>query len=402
MIARSVVFLSSNFLVKLLPILLGFVLSRSAGGSAYAGFVSFVLFSGLISNISILGANPQIISIKGSDNYRNAEYVKITFLGFLLLVICAACVLAAFVLDLVSVYLIAVLGYEGVIAAFLYSMGLYLVYVSAAKLNNELLTKNASLLWLSYSAITVFATIVWFIYAKNNLLLLVYLMAFSSFITGVIGYINSIRGCPVLSTLINVGKGGYLIILKRQLSYSLFGFGIIGVFFYYQNMLSLLSINEGAFFSLFYQLFALIIFVPSTLGNIVVPHFLSKPTSYFPPKIYLYYFFISSVLCVCVLYAWPYLLYIYKIDMQFSSELSLILLSVSILAATNSYSVQVLVAKKNYKVLLISTMCWATVSLILTTLMGLDIQAIALSLLVSYSLVFIGTGFCLYKFGYVR
>ncbi len=403
MIKKSVVFLSATFLVKITPIVLGFILSRDSGSNAYAGFVSFILFSGLISNISILGANPQIISLKGHNELRDVEYLKITVCGFLPMVCCTALVLVAFIFDFMPIYLIDLLGYRGIIIAFLYSLGLYFLYVSTAKLNNALLTKEASFVWLGYSVGMIFVTIWWFLYGNRDPFLLVSLMAFSSILMGVISYEKSIRSCCFWRALLSSKGGMYLTILRRQLSYSLFGFGVVGIFFYYQNTLSLQSLEEGVFFSLFYQLFALIIFVPSTLGNIVVPGLVNKKSSYTPLKVYWYYFLISFALCVGVFGVSPYLFSQYEIDVQlYRGDLLLILLLVSLIAGVNSYSTQILVARKKYNVLMMSTAIWASISLVLTAWKGINIQSVSVSLLVAYLMTSFGVALGIYKLKYFK
>ena len=241
MLKQVISFLSSTFLAKLTPVVLGYVLATELGNSAYIGFVSFVLFSGLISNISILGANPQIISLEGKQEVRNSEYFRITVCGLLFLTFCTMSVFVVSIFNFLPIYLIDLMGYKAVMVAFLYSLGIYFIYISTAKLNNALLVREASTIWFGYSAMTVVVAALWFLLDKNNLFLLVSLMAVSALIVGALGHWYAGSSSSMVGAMVVKEQTGYKKILRRQLSFSFFGFGVVGVFFYYQNALSLQS-----------------------------------------------------------------------------------------------------------------------------------------------------------------
>ena len=118
---------------------------------------------------------------------------------------------------------------------------------------------------------------------------------------------------------------------------------------------------------------------------------------------YLYYFLIAFLLCVAIFGALPYLLVEYNIDMHlYSGNLFLTLLAVSLIAGVNSYSTQVLVAKKNYDFLMLSTALWASVALGLTAWQGISVQSVSVSLLAAYLVSSFGVVFGIYRLGYFK
>ncbi len=80
----------------------------------------------------------------------------------------------------------------------------------------------------------------------------------------------------------------------------------------------------------------------------------------------------------------------------------LILLLVSLIAGVNSYSTQILVARKKYNVLMMSTAIWASISLVLTAWKGINIQSVSVSLLVAYLMTSFGVALGIYKLKYFK
>lgn len=405
MFKNGLILLSSTFFAKVAPLILGYLVTIFSSQNSYSVFVSFLLFSNLMSNVSILGVSPQIIALKGTSEDKNKKYLQIVLCGFLLLFCCSLLMMALCKFNIVQFYLIDSLGLVGGILASLYSLGLYCIYVSTANLNNALKTRQASIIWFCFSNITIISMVIWLLMFRGDLLLLLSLMAFSSVLVGIISFIYSIdnrkalcyRGLYCDSLVV------YRKILKKLLSYSLFGFGVVGVFFYYQNSFSLKSVADGTYFSLIYQVFSLIIFVPATLGNIVVPLMVRKVKKVAKPIIYLYYFFISFVLCLIIVLIYPRICMLYNIDIQqYEISYFIVYMVVSLVASVHSYSIQILVSDSKYNVLLISTCIWAFSSLMMTAWLDISVQSVSISLsaayLISSSLVWLR----IYTLGYFK
>lgn len=346
---------------KFMPILMGGIIARELGAESYTVFISFLLLSNVISSFSILGCSPQILSIKNTKpSAGQAEYRKL--------------LIVSFIFFLISITTLEILTYFGntnitmfnqreEICLFIYTFGLFFIHLSAARLNNLTKTNLASFVWITFTTLSLGALVTWIVMEKD-LFHLLKLITFASVISGAIGafitlYLVSVSSSTSSPHNTNQSKG-ILGSSFEAIYLSLFGLLMAGGIYYLQKSITSVDAMQGAYFSFLYQFFTIAIFIPSILGNILIPNIANGATK---PKLkfYAYYSAVSLVFIIAFSIAHSLLLNIYKISLnEHSPYLLLSFAALILLACTNAYSNQLVSANKKFIILTISAILWAS------------------------------------------
>lgn len=383
MLRKTIYLLTGTSMAKLIPIVAGYIVSMQLGSESYGFLITFFLFSNVISNFSILGCSPQIISLDNQHHLAKLKYLRVICVGLFFLV-CASLIgsiLTSFDLIKIKSSIIHFL-----FPSIVYSIGMFFVYTSTSRLNNMLENNLASLVWLLYSLLSMLV-IALFGVLYMNLIPLFYSIAVSSLITGFFGVYLSLQkhnsysdfDCVYIFNLLDMKN-----VIIKAILLSFFGISIVGCFFYLQNGLLAIDDDQGAYFSLLYQVFAFTIFIPTVIGNILVPRMLgnSRPKM----SIYIYYMLITSVIVFPILIYNTELANLYGIDAKVISFNDIVVFYLlSIIAGINSYSTQVLVASMDFVLLAASSLIWVVVTVTYLNIYGFDLSNVLNGLLLSYT-----------------
>jgi len=269
LLRKTTFFIFATSAAKVMPLIIGYFIAAQSGPVNYALYISFILLSGVITSFSALGCAPQALSMSDVKSDPAFCFAHLLLVGF-------------FSVFLVSITLFILIetGFVSMPSDFskiihfsiIYSFGMFLIYLVTARLNNLGKHDWASIVWLVYSLIILCASSLWYFLNLDKKIIFM-LIACSSLSAGIFGcyLLSAVGGDELIKYEAFRDYSVLSSIFKKAIQLSLFGLLITGVFFYLQITISSKSQNEGAVFSFFYQMFALIIFIPSVMGSFVVP-----------------------------------------------------------------------------------------------------------------------------------
>lgn len=382
-IIRKTTFLVfATSLSKLLPLLIGYFITLQSGQTNYATFVSFLLFAGVLTNFSSLGCCPQVLSIDGHSEKGAALFSHLILLGLISVFFVTAVVFFFINLNLIN---ISNEFSNYIHFSIFYSIGMFFIYITTARLNSLDKHDCASSIWLLYALILFFCSLIWYFFHLEEKIMFIFMVS-SSLISGMFGFFLVSKASE--SSLFAVYDFNLMIsMVKKGIQLSLFGLLIVGLFFYLQVSLASIDESEGAAFSFFYQFFSLIIFIPSVMGNIVVPALVkgSRGKSVF----FIFYFLFSVFLSSLFYIFYPYIANFYDLSNMGRSSDLIAFCMFCITAATNSYLSQIFVAKKEYSWMLFFSFLWVIFIMTYLFIDGMNLGSILRAFFYAYLMVFL-------------
>lgn len=382
MLADTFVFGLSTAIAKVLPLFIGFIITIKLEEIKYQEFISFILFTNLLISIAAIGSTSQIISIR-NDSHANTLYLNIMLVGMLVLIS------AFFFLFFIDSSTSFSEGFTPVVAL-LYSLGLSLSYMSVARLNNLLKSKQAALIWFFFTSISLLFLLFWY-FISNSLATLFQLMSVGACLSALFGFALSIlygKAGQESFRLMSFNK--IFCLVKNAIFLSFFGFSTVGMFFFLQKYLVANDADGAVYYSFLIQLFSIITFLPLIAGNILIPRMNKGGT--LGNKIYFIYGGFAFSLLFFVLLFYKDLASLYSIhNSQVNFYHTFLFSCISFLACINSYTIQLIVSNKKFYWLLYYSFSWCGSILLYLAMHEASLKVVLESMLLGYlinSLVF--------------
>ncbi|EHI9239503.1 hypothetical protein J9100_000687 [Vibrio vulnificus] len=366
---KSILSLSmGTALVKAIPIIFSYVIAENYGSEAYTQFISFLLSANVIVNISVLGVVPQIIS-RGTKVININQIFVPLFIVFIL-----------FFLGILSNSLGTV--FNSTVLLF-YVTSMVILYLIAAFYNSILRNKNSVIIWMASGVLGVVMSLISYFYdIDKSIALLLFVSSFS-----IVAVLSVVRVALDGFSFKGLCLPDFKITLVNSVFISLFGFSVVFSFYYAQSNL---QEAEKFVFSVFYQFFTLVTFIPTVIGNIVIPRLvqgsLSDKAKFLFPLVYFLIFLLISVFSLLVLYFFMPLS-TPGLESFLSVKYEMLVLWVSaFLAVVSTYRFQTLMSSREFKVLFKLSLAWGSLFFSVSFLLGDSLMSFSLSLLSCYLL----------------
>ncbi|KGY07455.1 hypothetical protein [Vibrio sinaloensis] len=385
LVSDSLIVSISTGLAKLTPILLGVFITNKFGGVEYSQFVSFLLLSNLVISVSALGCAPQILSLKHTPD-SSVEFIKLTSLCFFI-VLCSYAIL-----DLDFKFFQEFFENIPLIYFLFHSLGLGFVYLCAARFNNKFNAIGGAKVWFGFiisSLLAIISAMVGFVDFSE----IVPLLSIMSLLVGCgsVLYIVAKDWDSITSVEVSTFTKGMSIYFKNSLFMSIFGFVSVGVFLYSQRLIVSSGVeSDSTQFSMFIQLYSVVTFVPTMLGNVVIPRLSNKSVKSW--LVYAVYFLMAIIVLMPVNFFYEHVYNVYGISIGVGGYSSMFYFSVlAIVACVNSYSIQQAVAKNKFNYLLLYLfLLVCSLLLMLHIFENVNVNTIIISLATSYIVSAVG------------
>ncbi|WP_318484232.1 hypothetical protein [Photobacterium leiognathi] len=356
-------------MTKVVPLIFSYVIASTLGNEEYTSFISFLLLANVIINFSVLGVVPQVIS-------RNSRSIC---LSYILIPFSIAIIIWYFkTLSLVQenwhpIYLL------------IYVIALMVIYLMTAFYNSILENEKAAWIWIVSGALGLISCAITFIF--NSAYPTITVLFISPYMMVALFYI--LKWHAEKWSVEQLTFSNFKITLANSIFISSFGFSVVFSFYHIQT-----SIDgaEKLIFSIFYQFFTIATFLPSTMGNIIVPRLsrgvIKDNYDIIIPLIYLLIFLFLTLFSFLLLFYWSGL--VGKLDMhnilinsKYNSEFALLLLTTCV-AVFNTYKFQVAISQRKFKFLFFCSLAWLALFYLLSTILGSTLLAFSVALFVCY------------------
>ncbi|MBA6349476.1 hypothetical protein [Colwellia sp. BRX8-9] len=371
----------ATMLAKISPILIGLLLAMDGGENNYQLYVSFLMLSNLIISISAMGCSPQIISLeKNSDS--NAKFINFVLIGAI------GVLLSLFIIYQISVFynfLGGIFLNISIWSIFLYSLGSCLIYLAATRFNNLMQVKWSAYTWASFCFCNFTCFAGWLLLSKEISVLFNW-VAVLTFFCGSTSIVAAVRveNIPKVKECF-LSKDYYFTTLKNAFYLSVFGFSTVGMFLYLQRLLVVNDENGSVYFSFLYQVFTIATFLPLILGNIVIPRIVMEGS--IGKKVYVVYCLSAGLIMTVFLLLHSNIVQLYGIDSEAVTNYNTIIFSVvAVVACVNSYSIQMVVARKKFHLLVIYSIFWTGLILGYIHTNPLILKSVLEAMVISYSI----------------
>jgi O-antigen/teichoic acid export membrane protein len=349
---------------KLVPILFGFYLARQFGGGALAGFVLVLTYGAALTALANLGAAPRIIRA-GAYADVSGFISGVTVVSFLLATLALLPSTAYWLLVADAPFLAADVDPSLAQAwVALYSLGLVMYTLAQSTLSMRGEYRAAGGFALALHGVAAVAGIAVGGSGGDTVAVSAYFITYfaGNFIFFVASQRHLGRVWYRTGELISVASlwAGVL----GSLSASLFGvITLTGFYFFMQTVQRELPIADAATFAMSFQLFQAGVFLPSLLGNIVVPRMVKagrdgKDAAYLHRSTRAIYLCIGFVWLLCSLLLARPLLALYGLDAEGATGLVLMQVA-AVLAGLQAYFVQRFVALGRFGILALASLVWA-------------------------------------------
>ncbi|CAH6981760.1 conserved membrane hypothetical protein [Vibrio chagasii] len=356
-------------LTKVVPLIFSYMIASKLGNEEYTAFISFLLLANVIINFSVLGVVPQVIS-------RNSRSIC---LSYILIPFSIAIIIWYFkTLSLVQekwhpIYLL------------LYVIALIVIYLMTAFYNSILENEKAAWIWIVSGILGLISFAITFI--TNSAYLTIIVIFISPYIIVASFYMfnwHKEKWSVEKLTFSNFKKT-----LVNSIFISSFGFSVVFSFYHIQTSIDGV---EKLIFSVFYQFFTIATFLPSVMGNIIVPRLsrgvIKDNHNIIIPLIYFLIFVFLTVFSVFSLLHWSEFgghlnMQRILINSTYNSEITLLLLTTCV-AVFNTYKFQVAISQRQFKFLFCCSLAWLALFLLLTTILGATLLAFSVALFVCY------------------
>lgn len=343
---QPLLYLLGNLSLKALPIIFGLIVSRVFSPSSYSHFVDLLVTGNLLVSFGVMGFGSQLL----------INHLTITEKFKILLNCCFIFPIILFTYVIFSVCKNEFLQEALLVVIYSITFGLSMLFISFMnglqkfKLINTLISLNSLLIiigCLILYLLNINYTGYLLLYC-SAMIITVFFSIKSIFKERLISKTDFIRACSI-----------DFVILKNALKLCAFGSVFLIGFKY---VFSIVEINSQYFpiFSLSYQMFIVITFLPSIFGGFIIPKITSNTIKKSKNKyLLLFYISIAVLLSLTIGFFMNFILTTYKIlYLADNHYIFYSMLFTAIIAATAIYFVQILNAQMKYTQLFISSIIW--------------------------------------------
>ncbi|BBB28711.1 hypothetical protein [Neptunomonas japonica] len=350
LLLSPLVFSAGVAAARLSPILIGIVLTAFLG-EGLSDFVSFLLISNILISFSSQGAQSLIISSEDKNN--TTEYSGFSF--FVLVILYLLFATADFI------YFNLYSFFESLLVL-CYSSGYLGINLYCAVLNRNKENVKAGLCWLFTAAVVFVASFLVVIFSESYLVFLTtYSMLWFFWCLYVLKDVIEVKVFKILSVL-KINKKSFAML-------SMFGcIPMLGMYLLKVDYDSGASESQMLGFAVGFQMFSMSLFLPGILGALVVPRLVellskSKEVGFRWKSLpLLFYVLLSSSLAVLGS-VFSFDIFSLYVDAPLIEQIDLLrsFLWVAVLGAVNAYFIQIVMAKRQYESLFMSSILWLLV-----------------------------------------
>ncbi|MGY8870843.1 MAG: hypothetical protein ACKVJE_10425 [Pseudomonadales bacterium] len=350
LLLSSLVFSAGVAAARLSPILIGIVLTAFLG-EGLSDFVSFLLISNILISFSSQGAQSLIIS---SEDKKNAtEYSGFSF--FILFAL-------YFLFSIVDFFYFNLYSLSESILVLCYSSGYLGINLYCAVLNRNKENVKAGLCWLFTAGIVFVASFLVVFFSKSYFVFLTtYSMLWFFWCLYVLKDVFKIKVLKILFVL-KINKKSFAML-------SMFGcIPMLGMYLLKLDYDNGASESQMLGFAVGFQMFSMSLFLPGILGALVVPRLVelvskSKEVDFRWKSLPLlfYVLFSSSLAVLGSIFSFD--IFSLYVDAPLAEQVDLLrsFLWVAVLGAVNAYFIQIVMAKRQYESLFMSSILWLLV-----------------------------------------
>ncbi|QMT58803.1 hypothetical protein HBNCFIEN_00156 [Legionella sp. PC997] len=343
-------------------IALGAILANRLGADSYGLFVLFLTAANTLSNFSLMGVLPRILSLP-LDAKENT--IVLQYSGAMTLIF--------------SFLIVGVLGYMGIlfnpdqyslvffISVLIYCIGYFLLSLAAAVLNREGSHESAGYLWIFVNLVVVALVSIPILLKDYNLFLI--LLSSGWLLTGFCSWLKVMKNSHFQFNKQIILNSNVFSIIYKSLHSGAFGLPFLVIFFIIGQHVEFNSneVDKTAFF-LGYQLFNVMIFIPGILGGVFVPRLsqaVNNTQQQMITRMSAFYLAIGLFWTIAIGLFLPFLFNLYGIKSSYESILIVILWQVAgVVAAVGAIQNQFLVARSQFLFLLAGSVLWAIIVVI--------------------------------------
>lgn len=374
-------------LAKLMPIVFGAFLAQNFGGVHYTNFVLSLNYSNALAGFSAMGVSPQILRSSACDKpSANIALLSVVGIGVSIFFILLSIIYWIFISKSNFWSDESYYGMVSNLVIILLTMSITFSAISISIKNYQLDNRSAGIISivtnLAACLLSILTGLIW----KNPEIAIVtyavIMMLFSLYF-----YLNAANGFPCISNMISYSVCiGYV---NKTVKTSLFGvITMSGI--YMSNSMFGSNIEQKSIFSISLQLFAVAVFIPGVLGNIVIPQMARTRDQadiynrYFVKAIFVY-LLISFIMALIVYIQIESILGLYKINITSDAKLSVILMQVAaMVASVNATYNQKFVVEGRFYLLAALAVVWVGIVTVLPLLLNITAVNVALSYIFAY------------------
>lgn len=365
-----------NGISKLLPIILGWYVSRYSSEGAYYQFVDLLIEGNLIVAFSVMGFGSQLLVTR--DNVT--EVKRMVLLAVILLVSIS---ILNFLIQ--TIYFEAsLLSQLGVV---LFSVGLGLTSLMVFYLNGRFQYKSVFIFWVTFF---VSSCVVIFLFSLSDWVFSIFFIyGLLFFVAGMFFFLTNYNKLFDGASSNNTFDGiGVIKIVKNAIFLStstvlyLLGFKLIS---------SSIETNVAysSIFALGYQVFAVVLFIPSISGSFFIPYLSDGRLSYLKGSVLLVYYIVLGLLQIGILtYFYEEIFSFYGISVQpLTGDIFSTFIYGAFIACMTVFFVQKFNATKMYDLIVIGTLIWFSVVFLFLVLSSFDLDTITAVKVILYAYI---------------
>jgi len=372
-----VVYLLGAGFAKLAPLLFGFFLSNNLGALPYVGFVSLLAFSNFLTSVSTISYTQLILS-SGKLGQESTDFY-----------VASGVVMSIIVSLLGGVwYCFSSVGSGlGIVTSLIaYSLGNSMLTIVIAVRNSKIENKSAGLISL-FTYIIAYGAGLILLLLDVDVWLCVWVLSITILAIGWVFYKKlNIKLFAVIKNAHGMHFGWGHISITAFVGCVLFSHATI-----LSGVAGANLPEVAAEFSLAYQLFAVGIFIPSTLGNVMTPRMAnSQKGELFRNSLVLLYLGIAIAWCVIVYFFESLILEMYGLTSSVVNKNIITILQFSVVfCSVHALMSQWLASELRYIEMMIASVAYLIFIVCAGTFVAFDARAMAWSFVLSYIFVLI-------------
>lgn len=379
---------------KILPVLFGAYLSRELGSNIYTAYILLLSYCALLSSPASMGTNPQILRSAAESNQKKTIEESVA-LGFLIALISIIVSTGTWIYRRQDP-----LGLEGYeyshLAIILYTFAIFIIISASSILNQKREWALSGVCQFGVYLLPILSVAA-FSRVIEEYKHLIPLYGASFFVAALIlmAVVGSRYRLFFTGGLLSCVSGyrSFIKRLAKNLNCGVFGLVTLGGFY----LLNVIVKNgagsdAAALFGASFQFFAITIYLPSTLGSVLVPVLSAKKSDsreYANDlRLALLGYSISSAICAAVFsYFDGEILAIYGLEAKSGNNVFQLMQFAAFLASLNAFFVQLNVARGNFGTLNALSVLWISVIAFFVLKNPISPASAAYSLIISYIVV---------------